>query len=64
MRKVLPFLQDEYFTDRTDKTLFKEIRNFADTYNSTPSPEAIEVAIQDRRDLKSEEVQTCLESRV
>jgi archaellum biogenesis ATPase FlaH len=60
MRKVLPFLRDEYFIDRTDKTLFTEIRKFSDIYNSTPSPEAIEIAIQERRNLKSEEVESCL----
>jgi archaellum biogenesis ATPase FlaH len=60
MRKVLPFLRDEYFIDRTDRTLFAEIRKFSDTYNSTPSPEAIEIAIQERRNLKSEEVENCL----
>ena len=60
MRKVLPFLRDEYFIDRTDKTIFTEIRKFSDTYNSTPSPEAIEIAIQERRNLKSEEVESCL----
>lgn len=60
MRKVLPFLRDEYFLDRTDKNIFTEIRKFSDTYNSTPSPEAIEIAIQERRNLKSEEVESCL----
>jgi replicative DNA helicase len=62
MRKVLPFLRDEYFIDRTDRTIFTEIRHFSDTYNSTPSPEAIEIAIQERRNLKSEEVENCLAS--
>lgn len=60
MRKVLPFLRDEYFIDRTDKTIFTEIKKFSDTYNSTPSPEAIEIAVQERRNLKSEEVESCL----
>ena len=60
MRKVLPFLRDEYFLDRTDKNIFTEIRKFSDTYNSTPSPEAIEISIQERRNLKSEEVESCL----
>ena len=60
MRKVLPFLRDEYFLDRTDKNIFTEIRKFSDTFNSTPSPEAIEIAIQERRNLKSEEVESCL----
>jgi archaellum biogenesis ATPase FlaH len=60
MRKVLPFLQDEYFTDRTDKTIFNEIRAFSDTYNSTPTTEAIAIAVKERRNLSSEEVESCL----
>lgn len=59
LRKVLPFLKTEYFTDRTDRTIFNEITSFTNTYNSTPTIEAIELAVKERRNLSDEEVEKC-----
>ena len=57
LRKVLPFIKDEYFTDRTEKLLFKEIISFVQTYNSTPTIEAIGLAVKERRNLSDDEVE-------
>ena len=62
LRKVLPFIKEEYFTDRTDRTIFSEIVTFAEKYNSPPTIEAINIAIGEKRDLKSEEVSKCFET--
>ena len=59
LRKSLPFLKDEYFTDRTEKVIYDEILSFTNAYNSTPSVEAITLAIKDRRNLTNEEVEKC-----
>ena len=59
MRKVLPFLKDEYFSDRTEKVIYDEILSFTNTYNSTPSTEAITLAVKERRNLTNEEVEKC-----
>ena len=59
LRKVLPFLKAEYFTDLTERTLFNEITSFTTTYNNTPSPEAIAIAVKERRNLTDDEVQKC-----
>ena len=59
MRKVLPFLLDDYFSDRTEKSIFKEIIEFSTVYNSTPSTEAISLALKERRHLTSEELDHC-----
>ena len=32
-RKVLPFIKEEYFTDRLEKVLFTEIYKFVNKYN-------------------------------
>ena len=58
-RKVLPFLKSEYFTENTDRTLFKTIHDFVQTYNSTPTIETVTLAIQERRNLKDGEVEQC-----
>lgn len=59
LRKVLPFLKPEYFTENSDRTLFKAINEFVQTYNNTPTIEAIELAIQERRNLSDVEVEKC-----
>ena len=56
LRKVLPFLKDEYFSDKTEGLLFKEITSFVQTYNSTPTIEAIGLAVKERRNLTDDEV--------
>jgi replicative DNA helicase len=59
LRKVLPFLKSEYFTDRNDKTLYDEIASFTETYNSTPTVEALILAVKERRNLSDDEVEKC-----
>ena len=59
LRKVIPFLKTEYFSDTVEKTIFEEISSFVSDYNSTPTIEAIVLAIRERKNLKSEEVERC-----
>ena len=57
LRKVLPFLKEEYFSDRTERTIYNEITSFVESYNNTPTTEALELAIQERRNLTNEELE-------
>ena len=57
LRKVLPFLKEEYFSDRTERTIYNEITSFVESYNNTPTIEALELAIQERRNLTNEELE-------
>jgi len=59
LRKVLPFIKSEYFSDRTEKYLFNEIESFTTKYNSPPSSEAISIAIKEKNSLTGDEVQKC-----
>ena len=59
LRKVLPFLKSDYFSDRTERTLFNEITSFTETYNSSPSIEAISIAVKEKSNLTSDEVEGC-----
>lgn len=45
MRKVYPFLKEEYFVDLVDKALFRTITEYIDTYNGLPSKEALKISI-------------------
>ena len=57
LRKVLPFIKNEYFTDKIEKVIYEEINKFTETYNSTPTIEAIGLAIKERRNLSDEELE-------
>ena len=59
LRKVLPFLKSEYFSDNVERVLFHEITSFTETYNKPPSIEAIGIAIKERRNLTDDEVERC-----
>jgi len=54
-RKVIPFLNEEYFTDGKERRIFSAIKTFADKYNSPPTIEALGVEIQSARDLNDSE---------
>jgi replicative DNA helicase len=45
VRRVLPFLKEEYFAENSDKILFREINQFISKYNSRPTPEAIRLEV-------------------
>ena len=59
LRKVLPFLKTEYFSDLTERTIYNEITSFTETYNNPPSFEALGIAIKERRNLTDDESQKC-----
>jgi replicative DNA helicase len=59
LRKVLPFVKSEYFTDNVDRIIFNEISSFTETYNSPPTIEAIVLAVKERRNLTNDEVEKC-----
>lgn len=54
MRRVLPYLKDYYFTDRSECVLFKIIKEFFSSYNSIPSKDAILIELEGRDDLRQE----------
>ena len=46
IRKVLPFIQEEYFADFKEKTIFKVISHYVEKYNGTPNVESISIDLQ------------------
>ena len=58
MRKVLPFLKDEYFSTEEDRLLYKEIRQFVLKYNSLPTYDALMIEIDSLAGLKEDQVKT------
>ena len=55
LRKVLPFVEPDYFDERTEKIVFEEINNFAQEYDKILTPEILAIEIQNRDDLTEQE---------
>tara|TARA_B100001094_G_scaffold330763_1_gene396825 strand:- start:471 stop:1847 length:1377 start_codon:yes stop_codon:yes gene_type:complete len=56
-RKVIPFLQPEYFEDNIKKTIFLETSEFIVKYDSLITLEALEIEISNRSDLNGQDLQ-------
>ena len=59
-RKVLPFIKGDYFSDRTERTVFEEIQKFVDKYNDLPNQNALEVELDSRSDLNEDDYKRVL----
>ena len=46
MRKVLPFIKSEYFTDESERIVYKQISDFIVKYNKPPTVEALSISLQ------------------
>lgn len=55
VRKVIPFLKDEYFSDWAEKKVFRNIQQFVDEYNSPPTVEALSIILQNDKTLTEDE---------
>jgi replicative DNA helicase len=55
LRKVIPFIKDEYFIDSIERKLYYHIRNFVDEYNASPSVEALSISCQNDKTLTEDE---------
>ena len=55
-RKVIPFIQPEYFEQRSEKVIFEEIVHFIVKYNSAITKEALGIEIENRTDLTETEI--------
>jgi replicative DNA helicase len=59
-RKVLPFLQAEYFNESNEKILFKEIFSFVEKYKTLPTKEALTINFTESKRLTEPEVRSAL----
>ena len=60
-RKVLPFIKKDYFSDKTERTVFEEISNFVDKYNKIPTKTSLEIEVSSRKDLNETEYKKVVE---
>lgn len=55
-RKVIPFIEPEYFDKRTEKIIFQEIVKFIVKYGSQITTEALSIEIEERTDVNESEI--------
>lgn len=58
-RKVIPYLKEEYFSDYSDKTIFKLIDSYSKEYNSFPSKEALAIDLSNKEGINDETFKKC-----
>ena len=59
-RKVLPFLNKDYFLESTDKILYEQVNSFINKYNNLPTKEALTIELENTT-LKEEEFENVTE---
>jgi replicative DNA helicase len=55
-RKVIPFIQPDYFESKSEKVIFEEIVQFIVKYGSAITIEALNIEIENRTDLTEDQV--------
>ena len=53
----MPFIKEEYFSNRVEQLLFGEVFTFVEKYNNLPTKDAILIELNSRRDINEEELQ-------
>ena len=56
LRKVIPFVEPDYFNDRSERIVFEHITKYVAEYNSLITKEILKIEIEDRRDITQDEV--------
>ncbi len=54
-RKTVPFLKEEFFRDRIEIIVFKQINNFITKYNNLPTREALTIELSNLKNITEEE---------
>ena len=54
VRKVIPFLKTDYFTETDDRIVFEKIFSYVAKYNNSPSKSALLIALQDDRKISED----------
>ena len=60
-RKILPFIKLEYFSDNTEKNVFKEIEEHIQHYKHLPTYESIVINFTESRSLTEEQVRDAVQ---
>jgi len=62
MRKTIPFLKLEYFSDSVEQNIFDGIKKFVEQYNNIPTTEALIIAFQNNKTLNDDLYKSIIET--
>jgi len=60
-RKVLPFLNANYFSDNTEKIVFKEVFDFVNKYKNLPTHESLVINFTESKSLTETDVKSAIQ---
>lgn len=58
-RKVIPFLKEEYFSDYSEKIVFRLINSYVNEYNAFPSKEALAIDLTNLEGINEDAFKNC-----
>ena len=61
-RKVIPFIEPDYFENKTERIIFQEISQFIVKYDAAITIEALNIEIENRTDLSETEIKEARET--
>lgn len=61
MRRVLPFLKDEYFGENAHSIVFTKISEFVSKYNKAPTQDELRIEIKDTKGLKQSDYEAAVD---
>ena len=59
-RKVIPYLEEDYFSDRSERLVYKQISEYFMKYNECPTHEALSIQLNDLSGYNDEEVKNAM----
>ena len=59
LRKVVPYLEETYFRDFNEKTIFNLVTEYVEKYNRCPNVESLKVDLSNRTDLSEDQHLEC-----
>ena len=55
LRKAIPFIKEEYFSDKIERRVFKEIDDFVQKYSNPPSKDALQIIVNEIQNFNENE---------
>ena len=59
-RKVIPYLEEDYFSDRSERLVYKQISEYFMKYNECPTHEALGIQMNDLSGYNDEEIKNAM----
>jgi replicative DNA helicase len=58
-RRVIPFIKEEYFSENSERRVFRKIYEYINQYNKLPNADALTISLQNDKDLTQTDYEKC-----